>query len=73
MRYFCGTPQDKCLGSLCKEGVQSHHKLHSSIKDAALCFKKYIISLGFVQDKVLKNRFVRDENEPAKFLDRRVS
>lgn len=73
MRYFCGTPQDKCLGSFCKESGQSKHRLHASIIEAQRCFRKWVLSTGYRQDPLFKNRFVRDKNEPNKYLDRRIS
>jgi len=73
MKYYCGTPQNDCTGSFCKEGGQAKHKLHASIIEARICFKRYVISLGYIQDILLKNRFVRGEDEPAKFLTRKVS
>lgn len=66
MKYQCGTPKESCSGSnQSKEAHQSGHKLHNSVTEARKCYLKYILSLGYIRDKLCPQMFRDPNNGPT--------
>ena len=49
-KYLCGTPDNKCRGSLTQlASCQGHTKSHSSTDEAFRCYAAYLIGEGYTQ------------------------
>ncbi len=64
IKYLCGTPPSECAGSSDGRFGVTPHRLHSSINEARLCFRRYLINSGWT--RIGSNTWQRDEREPIK-------